>query len=229
MLRQEPWQQGLTGNRAEYMIAKLTGVMDESGDGWAIIDVGGVGYLVHASGRTLDRLPSRGEAAQLYIETVVREDAFLLYGFADKQEKDCFTLLCSVQGVGAKVGLAILSIGTPVEIQTAIAAQDKGMISRAAGVGPKLAGRIINELKDKVANLAVAPVSGSAPPKAGAATADMPAGGDTLIADAVSALTNLGYRPAEAHTAVARVVTNTDGTLTVNAVIPLALKELATL
>lgn len=208
------------------MIAKLTGIMDESGDGWAVIDVNGVGYLVQSSARTLDRMPSRGEAAMVYVETVVREDAFLLYGFADTQERDCFKMLCSVQGVGAKVGLAILSVGSPSEILTAIAAQDKGTITRASGVGPKLAGRILNELKDKVANLAIAPVVSGA---SSAATPAAATGNDAVIADAVSALSNLGYRPAEAHTAVARALTNFDGDASVNAIIPLALKELATL
>ncbi|WND01878.1 Holliday junction branch migration protein RuvA [Temperatibacter marinus] len=210
------------------MIAKLTGILDEIGDGWAVVDVNGVGYLVHSSARTLDKLPTKGEAVQFFIETVVREDAFLLYGFGDKQEKECFTLLCSVQGVGAKVGLAILSVGSPSEIQTAIAAQDKGVISRASGVGPKLAGRIINELKDKVASLAVSTAS-QMPSDGSVSASPVNDKGDQVLADAVSALSNLGYRPAEAHTAVAMARSKVEGNISVNALIPLALKELASL
>lgn len=223
------------------MIAKLTGIMDETGDGWVIVDVGGVGYQVYASSRTLDRLPARGEAVQFYIETVIREDAFLLYGFTDKQEKEWFTLLCSVQGVGAKVGLAILSVGPTSEIQTAIAAQDKATIARASGVGPKLAGRIVNELKDKVAGLTLTAASmGTAASNtaAHAAASGQDEGTqEAVIADAVSALANLGYRPTDAHQAVARALTNYNAAnnegnssdVTVNTLIPLALKELATL
>lgn len=204
------------------MIAKLKGILDTAGDDFAIIDVNGVGYLVHASGRTLSNLPKAGEMIGMHIETIVREDAITLFGFTTIQERDMFRLLTSVQGVGAKVGLAILSIAEPTELQHAIAAQDKATVSRANGVGPKLAGRIVNELKDKVTGL----VFGSAPaPTAGVAPAPAAAGSD--IQDAISALVNLGYRPTEAHAAVARASQNLGADASVGALVPAALKELS--
>ena len=134
------------------MIARLKGIIEDLGDDWAVIDVGGVGYLVFASGRTLGRL-AVGEAAVLFIETHVREDHIHLYGFADTLDRDWFKLLTTVQGVGAKVGLAIQSVLSGDEVSRAILSGDKTAITRAPGVGPKLAQRIISELKDKVGSI----------------------------------------------------------------------------
>lgn len=208
------------------MIAKLKGIVDAVGDDFAIIDVNGVGYLVHASARSLSSLPRAGEAVGMHIETVVREDAITLFGFTSLEERDMFRMLTSVQGVGAKVGLALLSVAEPVELQHAIAAQDKATVARANGVGPKLAGRIVNELKDKVTNL----VFGSAPATASGSVsgAVAPAVG-TEIQDAISALANLGYRPTDAHAAVAKAAANLGDGATVGTLVPAALRELATL
>ncbi len=189
------------------MIARLKGLVDALGDDWVILDVGGVGYLAFCSARTLAKLPGQGLAVQLEIETHVREDHIHLYGFADLAERDWFRLLTSVQGVGAKVGLAILSVLPPDQLVQAIASGDKVAIARANGVGPKLAGRIASELKDKVgslslgaaalaekgvvANDAVKSANDAAPPAA---------------EDAISALVNLGYGRSEAFTAVASVL-----------------------
>ena len=141
------------------MIGKLTGLVDSSGDDWALIDVSGVGYQVFSSRRTLGRLPVRGDPVSLLIETHVREDHIHLYGFIDQAERDWFRLLGTVQGVGAKMALAILSALSPEELIQAIAAQDKTLLTRASGVGPKLAGRVVAELKDKVGNLALGPAA----------------------------------------------------------------------
>jgi len=206
------------------LIAKLTGILDSVGDDWLILDVGGVGYLVHSSSRTLSSLPSRGEAVQVHVETVVREDAITLYGFGEVAERNMFRLLTSVQGVGSKVALAILSVLSPNELQNAIAAQDKTAVARAKGVGPKVAARIVNELKDKVTGLVFQPkgvqVSGSAPAA--------PAGGGA-IEDAISALVNLGYKPVEAHGAVAKAASNLGADADVAKLVPAALKELSSL
>ena len=188
------------------MIGKLRGLVDEVDDDHMILDVGGVGYLVHASARTLGRLPGRGEAVALMIETVVREDAILLYGFHEQAERDWFRLLNTVQGVGARHALAILSVLPPDQLAQAVAAQDKQSVSRANGVGPKLAGRITAELKDKAGTIALGPAAGAGGgatgSSAGAEGAAVAVGGD-VSEDAVSALTNLGYRRTEAFTAVA--------------------------
>jgi Holliday junction DNA helicase RuvA len=186
------------------VIGKLRGLVDEVDDDHLILDVGGVGYLVHASARTLGRLPGRGEAVALMIETVVREDAILLYGFHETAERDWFRLLNTVQGVGARHALAILSVLPPDKLSQAVAAQDKQSVARASGVGPKLAGRITAELKDKAATIALGPAAGagSAPTEAGSEPAGAPAAGE-VSEDAVSALTNLGYKRTEAFTAVA--------------------------
>lgn len=176
------------------MIAKLTGIVDSTGDGWVVLDVGGVGYLVFCSGRTLSRLTA-GQAASLRVETAVRDDAINLYGFADSAERQWFRMLTTVQGVGAKAALAVLTALAADELVQAIAAGDRGAITRAAGVGPKLAGRIIGELREKVeiAALGTAGAVTSGPGNWGL-------GGD--VGDAVSALVNLGFRPAEALGAV---------------------------
>ncbi|GAA4044149.1 Holliday junction branch migration protein RuvA [Parerythrobacter jejuensis] len=175
------------------MIAKLKGLLDEAGTDWAVIDVSGVGYLVHCSTKTLAALGEVGEACTVYTDLQVSENDMRLLGFADGAERDWFRLLTQVQGVGSKVALAILSALSTQEVQTACANGDAAMVARAQGVGPKLAGRIVNELKDKAGAL---PASGGV---AGAALT--PAGG--AGADAVSALENLGFKPALAARAVA--------------------------
>lgn len=176
------------------MIAKLTGIVDSTGDGWVVLDVGGVGYLVFCSGRTLSRLAA-GQAASLRVETAVRDDAINLYGFADMAERQWFRMLTTVQGVGAKAALAVLTALAADELVQAVAAGDRGAITRAAGVGPKLAGRIIGELREKVE---VAALGTAAAVTSGAGNWGL--GGD--VGDAVSALVNLGFRPAEALGAV---------------------------
>ncbi len=179
------------------MIAKLKGLVDSTGEDWAVIDVGGVGYLVFCSAKTLARLPRPGEAAQLLIETHVREDHIHLFGFADQAEREWFRLLLTVQGVGNKVAVAMLSALSPEDLSRAIASGDKAMLSRAQGVGPKLAVRLVTELKDKVASIALAPFAGG--PVSGGAAAPLESG---PLEDAISALVNLGYRRIEAHGAV---------------------------
>lgn len=184
------------------MIAKLKGLIDTLGDDFAIIDVGGVGYLVFCSGRTLARLEA-GTAASLHVETHVREDHIHLYGFLDVQEREWFNLLTTVQGVGAKVGLAILSVASPEQLLQTIAAQDKAMLNRASGVGPKLAVRILTELKDKAGKIALGGFGVSAnTAQAVEAAAPMPAQAGGVMEDAISALVNLGYRRLEAFEAV---------------------------
>ncbi|MDY0883385.1 Holliday junction branch migration protein RuvA [Dongia soli] len=208
------------------MIGKLTGKIDSIQGDAVIVDVGGVGYVVHAANRTLQRLGASGTAVSLLIETQVREDAINLFGFVDQAERDWFRLLLTVQGVGAKVGLAILGVLGPDDLTTAIAAQDKTAITRAPGVGPKLAARIVAELKDKVGSLSL----GTAALKAAAAGGEGKAAGgksNALIEDAVSALVNLGYRRAEAFTAVAKAQHATDGTASLDHLIRAGLKELS--
>lgn len=178
------------------MIAKLKGLLDETGTDWAVIDVQGVGYLVHCSAKTLSALGERGEACTLYTDLQVSENDMRLLGFADSAERDWFRLLTQVQGVGSKVALAILSALSAGELQAACARGDAATVARANGVGPKLAGRIVNELKDKAGGMpggsGMATVPASAISQAGAASAD-----------AVSALENLGFKPAVAARAVA--------------------------
>ncbi len=207
------------------MIAKLKGLVDSTGDDWAILDVGGVGYLVFCSSRTLGRLPSAGEAAALLIETHVREDQIALYGFFDHAERDWFRLLTTVQGVGTKVALALLSALTPEQLLQAIGAQDKTMLTRASGVGPKLAARILNELKEKAGRMAIGDalaVGVKAP--VGAVVAESQ---DGLMGDAISALVNLGYGRAEAYGVVAQVLQTYETPPTVSVLIRDGLKELS--
>ncbi|WBY16575.1 Holliday junction branch migration protein RuvA [Erythrobacteraceae bacterium WH01K] len=173
------------------MIAKLKGLLDETGTDWAVIDVGGVGYLVHCSARTLSALGETGEACTVYTDLQVSENDMRLLGFAEGSERDWFRLLTSVQGVGSKVALAILSALSTAEVQQACAGGDAAMVARANGVGPKLAGRIVNELKDKAGGLPAGEGGVALAPKGGAS------------ADAVSALENLGFKPAVAAQAVA--------------------------
>ena len=199
------------------MIAKLKGVVDSVDADSAVIDVGGVGYLVSASARTLRDLAA-GDAVTVLVETIVREDAIALYGFLETAERDWFRILTTVQGVGARVALSILSTLSPDEIARAIAAQDRATLSRPAGVGPKLAARLATELKDKAAAFGVAPLA-----KVGEAPA-MPAG--SINEDAVSALVNLGYKRVEAFGAVARVTQRLGDEAKLDAVIRAGLQEL---
>lgn len=179
------------------MIAKLTGRVDQTAEGFAVIDVNGVGYHVFCSSRTLGRLPPAGGEASVLIETQVSQDHIHLYGFADAAERSWFRLLNTVQGVGAKVALAILSTLEPGQLVQAIAAQDKAALARAQGVGPKLAGRIVAELRDKTGGIALGPVAMLA---ASAVVGTVGLG--QSAADAVSALVNLGYRRMDAFGAV---------------------------
>ncbi len=209
------------------MIARLRGLLDESGDDWLIIDVGGVGYLVFCSARTLSRLPGRGEAVRLEIETHVREDHIHLYGFGDAPERAWFKLLTGVQGVGAKVGLAILSVLSPEQLTQAVAAGDKAAIARANGVGPKLAGRIASELKDKVGGLVLGTAAHAAAADGSAVTGGDKSPGASSADDAVSALVNLGYGRSEAFGAVARVIQDQGAEVPLSDLVRLGLKELA--
>lgn len=181
------------------MIGRLKGTVEALEADAVIVDVNGVGYVVQCPSRVMGRL-SVGHAVMLLIETHVREDAIQLFGFLDAGERDWFRLLTTVQGVGARVALAILGVLGPAELVQAVAAGDKGQISRAPGVGPKLAGRIASELKDKVSAMALGPGAVAA----GGAPIASPAADVGPVADAASALVNLGYGPAEALSAVSK-------------------------
>ncbi len=198
------------------MIGKLTGRIEGVTDAGCLVDVGGVGYVVQASTRTLAALPSPPSLAAVLVETVVREDAILLYGFADGAERDWFRLLTTVQGVGPKAALNLLSALSPRDLVSAIAAGDRASLTRAEGVGPKLAVRILSELRERAGAM---PTGGSLP------AAAAPSGG--IAEDAVSALVNLGYRRPEAAPAVARAVERLGEAATIDAVIRAGLKELA--
>ena len=202
------------------MIAKLKGVVDAVDTDSAIVDVGGVGYLVSASAKTLRNLVV-GEPATVLVETIVREDAIALYGFLATAERDWFRILTTVQGVGARVALSILSTLSPDEIARAIAAGDRASLSRPTGVGAKLAARLATELKDKAAAFGVAPAPGRATDTAAPAVAA------SVNEDAVSALVNLQYRRVEAFGAVARVSQRLGAGAPLDAVIRAALQELA--
>jgi len=180
------------------MIGKLSGRIDSVSGSHVILDVGGVGYVVSCSARTLRNIGAVGDATSLRIETHVREDAINLYGFADVVEQDWFRLLTTVQGVGAKVALAILGSLSPEQLAQAIMAQDKAAMTQADGVGPKLALRLVTELKDKVPAFMNSPMRLAA----GATPSVLP---PSLAGDALSALMNLGYRRVEAFAAVAAV------------------------
>lgn len=197
------------------MIAKLTGLLDDTGPDWAVIDVNGVGYLVHCSARTLDRFGIRGDRVVVHTQMQVSETDQRLIGFASAAERDWFRLLTAVQGVGSKVALAILSALTPEELQRACAVGDSAMVARSNGVGPKLASRIVNELKDKAGGLPSAP---------GLAVV-APAGSSS--ADAVSALQNLGFKPAVASVAVAHAVGELGDDAGLNELVRVALKKAA--
>jgi holliday junction DNA helicase RuvA len=197
------------------MIARLSGTLAELGADHAVIDVAGVGYLVQASARTLSAIGAVGGTVMLLTEMQVREDAMTLFGFGSAGERDWFRLLTSVQGVGGRVALSLLSTLDADELSRAVAGQDKAMIARANGVGPKLAQRIAMELKDKIGAVPLGP-AGSLPKAAGGASAD-----------AVSALANLGFKPAEAGAAVAAAQAELGDGASLDALVRLALKKAA--
>lgn len=198
------------------MIARLRGILAESAADHAVLDVGGVGYLVWCSARTLSAIGEVGGDVLLFTEMQVREDAITLYGFGSAAERETFGLLTSVQGVGGRVALSILSVLDANELSKAIASGDKAMVARANGVGPKLAMRIVNELKDKMGGIALGPgLAPAAAAKGGAAS------------DALSALANLGFRPAEASAAVGAAVDELGDGATLDAVVRLALRKAA--
>ena len=204
------------------MIGKLKGTIDEIGEDHVVLDVHGVGYVAHCSARTLGKLGSAGEAAVLFIETYVREDQFRLFGFLTALEREWFRLLQSVQGVGSKVALAVLSTLTPGELANAIALQDKTAVSRAPGVGPKVAVRIITELRNKAPAFAgEASASIGLKQEIGEGVASAP------VADAVSALTNLGYSRDQAANAVSAALKNGGEGADSARLIRLGLKELS--
>lgn len=198
------------------MIARLSGLLDDFGPDWAVIDVNGVGYLVHCSARTLDALGTRGERVTVHTELQVSENDMRLIGFASAGEREWFRLLTGVQGVGSKMALAVLSALTVDELQRACAGGDAAMVARAQGVGPKLAGRIVNELKDK---------AGGLPSAASAAIAAAPRG--SASQDAVSALQNLGFKPNVATEAVARALEELGDGAGLNDLVRVALKRAA--
>ena len=206
------------------MIAKLKGLIDSLGEDWAVVDCGGVGYLVACSTRTLARLEA-GTAASLFIETHVREDAIQLYGFLETGERDWFRLLTTVQGVGSKVALSILSVAAPEQLLQIIAAQDKVGLTRANGVGPKLALRILTELKDKAGKIALSgfSVSGGTVTLPGALPMPVATG---RMEDAVSALVNLGYKRLEAFQAVGEAARELPEDADASTLIRAALKRL---
>jgi Holliday junction DNA helicase RuvA len=195
------------------VIARLSGILAEIAADCAVIDVAGVGYLVHLSGKTLDALGPAGGEVVILTELQVREDAWTLFGFGSTAERDSFRALTSIQGVGGRLALAILSVLSPDELARAVAHEDKAMIGRANGVGPKLAARIANELQGK---LGVTGLGGGAPtPRAGAA------------ADALSALANLGFKPAEASAAVNAAQDELGPDAGLDALVRLALRKAA--
>jgi Holliday junction DNA helicase RuvA len=204
------------------MIGKLKGTIDSYGEDSVVVDVHGVGYLVHCSARTLQSLPPPGEAVSLAIETHVREDQIRLFGFQSDLEREWFRLLQTVQGVGTKVALSILSTLKPADLASAIALRDKASITRSPGVGPKVAERIVTELKDKAPSYAsvdpaVVRLSGEIEDK----RAPRP------VADAVSALINLGYGQPQAAAAIAAAARSAGDKAETAQLIRLALKELS--
>jgi Holliday junction DNA helicase RuvA len=200
------------------MIASLSGVVDQITDDGVVVDVNGVGYLVFAASRTLARLPARGEPVRLLVETHVREDHIHLYGFADEAERGWFRLLTTVQGVGAKTALAVLSALTPDALTVAVMAQDKVALTEADGVGRKLAQRIVMELRDKLGAVALTPAT---------LARDTEAEGASIAGDAVSALVNLGYPRTDAFAAVSAAARSLGAEARLDALVKASLKELA--
>jgi Holliday junction DNA helicase RuvA len=199
------------------MIARLTGTLDDFGPDWAVIDVSGVGYLVHCSVKTLEAMGVRGDRVTVHTELQVSENDMRLIGFSSGTEREWFRLLTGVQGVGSKMALAVLSALSLDEVQRACAGGDAAMVARAQGVGPKLASRIVNELKDKAGAL---PVAGG-----GVGMAAVPAG--SASSDAVSALQNLGFKPQVATLAVARAIEELGEGASLDALIRVGLKRAA--
>ncbi len=204
------------------MIGKLTGIIDSYGEDFIVLDVGGVGYLVHCSARTLQELPGTGQPATLAIETHVREDQIRLFGFLTDGEREWFRLLQTVQGVGAKVALSVLGTLKPADLASAIAMRDKAMVARTPGVGPKVAERIVTELKDKAPSYA-----GIDPAIIRLSGAIDDARAPQPVADAVSALVNLGYGQPQAAAAVAAASRNAGEGADAARLIRLGLKELS--
>ncbi len=205
------------------MIGKLKGTVDEADEESVTVDVHGVGYVAFCGARTLAQLPGRGEAAELFIETYVREDMIRLYGFATKAEREWFRLLQSVQGVGAKVALAVVGTLTPGDLANAVALQDRATVARAPGVGPKVAARIVAELKDKVPAFSGAAGEESLGLKREIGEGVAPA----PVADAVSALVNLGYSREQAASAIATALREAGEGAASTALIRLGLKALS--
>ena len=203
------------------MIGKLKGILDQVAEDHAIVDVGGVGYVAHCSGRTLQGLGGPGAPVTLSIETIVREDMIRLYGFASDIEREWFRLLVAVQGVGAKVALALLGTLSTAELANAVALQDKAMVARAPGIGPKVAQRIVAELKGK------APALGGAAPGLEAIGEVAAAAPTTPVAEAVSALANLGYASDIAAQAVASAMKSAGEGADTGTLVRLGLRELA--
>ena len=197
------------------MIARLTGILAETTADSAVLDVAGVGYLILASARTLDAIGPIGGEVMLLTEMQVREDSMTLFGFGSAGERESFRALTSVQGVGGRVALAILSVLDPAELAAAVSRGDKAMVARANGVGPKLAMRIVNELAGKLGSPGIALTAGSAAPRGGVAQ------------DALSALANLGFKPAEANAAVAAALEDLGDGATLDALVRLALRKAA--
>ena len=197
------------------MIARLTGTLAETTADSAVLDVAGVGYLILASARTLDAIGPIGGTVMLLTEMQVREDSMTLFGFGSAGEREGFRALTSVQGVGGRVALAILSVLDPAELAAAVSRGDKAMIARANGVGPKLAMRIVNELAGKLGNPALAATAGSSAPRGGVAQ------------DALSALANLGFKPTDASAAVAAALADLGDGATLDTLVRLALRKAA--
>jgi holliday junction DNA helicase RuvA len=204
------------------MIGKLNGVVDSFGEDWVILDVHGVGYLAHCSAKTLEALPSRGEAATLFVETQIREDQIRLIGFMSEVEREWFRLLLTVQGVGSKVALAVLGTLNGSELASAVALQDKAMIARAPGVGPKVAARIAAELKDRAPGIVGVDMGViRLQSELGDKVAPKPA------SEAVSALVNLGYGQMQASAAIAAAMREAGEGAETARLIRLGLKELS--
>jgi Holliday junction DNA helicase RuvA len=203
------------------MIAKLAGLVDQLEPDAAVIDVNGVGYRAFCSTRTVSRLPPIGTPVRLLIETHVREDHIHLYGFVDAAERDWFRLLTTVQGVGARLALSILSAVAPQTLELAIVAQDKQPLTRAEGVGARLGARIVNELRDKIGGVA------AAAPSATSTISKEPSTGSGATADAIAALENLGVGRSEAFGAIAAAARRLGGEAAADVLIKAGLEELA--
>jgi len=201
------------------LIARLRGRLDSLGEDHAVIDVSGVGYLVVCSARTLAALPAAGEAVDLHVDTQVRPESITLYGFREPAERVWFRLLQTVQGVGARVALGLLSVLAPDELARAVAAQDKAALARASGVGPRLAARIASELRERLVDLPLPAAAAHPVPGLGALA--------PAAADAVSALINLGYGRSEAHAAIAKAAAALGQQAAAEALIRASLKDLA--